>query len=59
MSNDLLHIVDIDHEGRGVAKKDEKTFFIHNALIDEKVEYKILKKKKKDSIIYSMKIQLS
>ena len=46
MSNDLLHIVDIDHEGRGVAKKDEKTFFIHNALIDEKVEYKILKKKK-------------
>jgi 23S rRNA (uracil1939-C5)-methyltransferase len=47
MSNDLLHIVDIDHEGRGVAKKDEKTFFIHNALIDEKVEYKILKKKEK------------
>ena len=46
MSNDLLHIVDIDHEGRGVAKKEEKTFFIHNALIDEKVEYKILKKKK-------------
>ena len=26
MSNDLLHIVDIDHEGRGVAKKEEKTF---------------------------------
>ena len=46
MSNDLLHIVDIDHEGRGVAKKEEKTFFIHNALIGEKVEYKILKKKK-------------
>ena len=27
MSNDLLHIVDIDHEGRGVAKKEEKNFF--------------------------------
>ena len=47
MSNDLLQIIDIDHEGRGVAKKEEKTFFIHNALIGEKVEYKILKKKEK------------
>ena len=46
MNEKLLEIIDIDQEGRGVAKRDEKTFFIHNALIGEQVEFQSLKKKK-------------
>ena len=46
MNENLLEIIDIDQEGRGVARRDEKTFFIHNALIGEQVEFQSLKKKK-------------
>lgn len=46
MTIERLYIVDIDNEGRGVAKQDEKVFFVHNALPGETVEYKVLQKKK-------------
>ena len=41
MSDELLEIIDIDQDGRGVAKNQDKTFFIHNALIGEKVEINV------------------
>ena len=40
-------ITALDHEGRGIAYQDERTIFIDNALIGEKVRFKIFKKKKK------------
>lgn len=46
MTNERLTIVDIDNEGRGVAKQNEKVFFVYNALPGETVEYKVLQKKK-------------
>ena len=57
MSDELLEIVDIDQDGRGVAKNKDKTFFIHNALIGEKVEINVLKKKK--NIYYAAAIKIT
>ena len=39
-------IIDMDHQGRGIAKDNNKIIFIPNTLIDEIVEYKITKSKK-------------
>ena len=49
MDADLLYsivITSIDHEGRGIGHQNDKTLFIDNALINETVRFKVLKKKK-------------
>lgn len=43
---EVVKIVDIDQDGRGVAKIGDKVLFLHNAMLDEQVEFDILKKKK-------------
>lgn len=47
--NDLIdvEIVDLTHEGTGVAKVDGFVFFIENALIGEKIRMRVLKVTKK------------
>ena len=47
--NDLIdvEIVDLTHEGTGVAKVDGLVFFIENALIGEKIRMRVLKVTKK------------
>ena len=47
LTKDEVIITALDHEGRGIAYQDEKTIFIDNALIGEKVRFRIFKKKKK------------
>ena len=49
-------ITALDHEGRGIAYQDERTIFIDNALIGEKVRFKIFKKKKKLFFAKSLEI---
>jgi len=55
-SNTFVEIVAIDHEGRGIAYDDDKTLFIENALLGEKLTYKIFKKKKKVFFAKSLQI---
>jgi len=45
--DDLVRIEAIDHQGRGIAHQNEKTIFIENALLGEKVSFRIFKKSKK------------
>ena len=39
-------VIDLTHEGHGVVKLDRYPIFIPNALIDETIEYKVIKVKK-------------
>ncbi|MEJ7419686.1 23S rRNA (uracil(1939)-C(5))-methyltransferase RlmD [Staphylococcus warneri] len=50
--NDVLtgQVVDLTHEGHGVVKIDRYPIFIPNTLIDEKIEYKVIKVKKNFAI---------
>lgn len=41
-----LKIESLDHQGRGIAKIDEKVYFVYNALPGEEIEVNILKTKK-------------
>lgn len=43
-------VVDLTHEGHGVVKIDRYPVFVPNALIDETIEYKIIKVKKNFAI---------
>ena len=45
--NDVLtgQVVDLTHEGHAVVKIDRYPIFIPNALIDETIEYKVIKVK--------------
>ena len=52
----ITKISSVNHEGKGIAYKDNKTIFIDNALLDEEVEYKILKKKKNLAFAKSINI---
>ncbi len=47
--NDIIpvEIIDLSHEGQGVAKVDGMVFFIENVLPGEKVQMRVLKSKKK------------
>ena len=49
-------ISSINHEGKGITYENNKTLFIDNALLNEVVEYKILKKKKNLAFGKSLKI---
>jgi len=44
--SDKVLITSIDHEGRGIGHQNNKTLFIDNALINETIRFKALKKKK-------------
>ncbi|MCJ1661801.1 23S rRNA (uracil(1939)-C(5))-methyltransferase RlmD [Staphylococcus sp. NRL 16/872] len=44
------YVVDLTHEGHGVVKFDRYPIFIPNALIDEEIEFKIIKVKKNFAI---------
>lgn len=50
--NDVLtgQVVDLTHEGHAVVKIDRYPIFIPNALIDETIEYKVIKVKKNFAI---------
>jgi len=52
----ITTISSISHEGKGISYEDDKTIFIDNALLDEEVEYKIIKKKKNLAFAKSLKI---
>tara|TARA_B100001173_G_scaffold245564_1_gene215779 strand:+ start:1188 stop:2525 length:1338 start_codon:yes stop_codon:yes gene_type:complete len=52
----ITTISSINHEGKGITYKNNKTMFIDNALLNEVVEYKILKKKKNLAFGKSLKI---
>ena len=56
LTKDEVIITALDHEGRGIAYQDEKTIFIDNALIGEKVRFRIFKKKKKLFFAKSLEI---
>lgn len=43
-------VIDLTHEGHGVVKIDRYPVFVPNALIDEKIEYKLIKVKKNFAI---------
>ncbi|RIP33104.1 23S rRNA (uracil(1939)-C(5))-methyltransferase RlmD [Staphylococcus gallinarum] len=43
-------VIDLTHEGHGVVKIDRYPIFIPNALIDETIEYKVIKVKKNFAI---------
>ena len=45
--DNVLTIVKLDHQGRGIAYLDDKIVFIENALEDEKVTIRIIKETKK------------
>ena len=47
--NDIIdvEIVDLTHEGQGVAKVDGLVFFVENALPGEIIKMRVLKLKKK------------
>ena len=44
-------VIDLTHEGHGVVKIDRYPVFVPNALIDEKIEYKLIKVKKNFAIV--------
>ena len=52
----IATISSVSHEGKGIAYQDDKTIFIDNALLNEEVEYKIIKKKKNLTFAKSLKI---
>ena len=52
----ITKISSVNHEGKGITYENNKTLFIDNALLDEVVEYKILKKKKNLAFGKSLKI---
>jgi 23S rRNA (uracil1939-C5)-methyltransferase len=52
----ITTISSVSHEGKGIAYEDDKTIFIDNALLNEEVEYKIIKKKKNIAFAKSLKI---
>jgi 23S rRNA (uracil1939-C5)-methyltransferase len=52
----IATISSVSHEGKGIAYQDDKTIFIDNALLNEEVEYKIIKKKKNLAFAKSLKI---
>jgi len=52
----IATISSVSHEGKGIAYKDDKTIFIDNALLNEEVEYKIIKKKKNLAFAKSLNI---
>ena len=52
----ITTISSVSHEGKGIAYKDDKTIFIDNALLNEEVEYKIIKKKKDLAFAKSLNI---
>ena len=52
----ITTISSVSHEGKGIAYQDDKTIFIDNALLNEEVEYKIIKKKKNLTFAKSLKI---
>ena len=54
----LATISSVSHEGKGIAYVDDKTIFIDNALLNEEVEYKIIKKKKNLVFAKSLKVCL-
>ena len=43
-------VVDLTHEGHGVVKIDRYPIFVPNSLIDETIEFKIIKVKKNFAI---------
>ena len=49
-SSSIVEIVAVDHEGRGIAYQDDKTIFVENSLLGEKLTYKIYKKKNNNII---------
>ena len=44
--SNIIEITSIDNEGRGIGHLNEKIIFVDNALINETVRFKVLKKKK-------------
>lgn len=52
-------VIDLTHEGHGVIKLDRYPIFIPNALIDETIEYKVIKVKKNFAIgkLLDIKVQ--
>ena len=52
----ITMISSVSHEGKGIAYEDDKTIFIDNALLNEEVEYKIIKKKKDIAFAKSLNI---
>ena len=52
----ITTISSVSHEGKGIAYKDDKVIFIDNALLNEEVEYKIIKKKKDLAFAKSLNI---
>jgi len=44
--SNIITITSIDNEGRGIGHLNEKIIFVDNALINETVRFKVLKKKK-------------
>lgn len=57
--NDVIqgNVVDLTHEGHGVVKLDRYPIFIPNALIDEEIEFKIIKVKKNFAIGKLLKVK--
>ena len=43
-------VIDLTHEGHGVVKIDRYPVFVPNALIEEEIEYKLIKVKKNFAI---------
>ncbi|MDC6484770.1 23S rRNA (uracil(1939)-C(5))-methyltransferase RlmD [Methylophilaceae bacterium] len=52
----ITTISSVSHEGKGIAYQDDKTIFIDNALLNEEVEYRIIKKKKNLAFAKSLNI---
>ena len=52
----ITTISSVSHEGKGIVYQDDKTIFIDNALLNEEVEYKIIKKKKNLAFAKSLNI---
>ncbi|WP_436855695.1 23S rRNA (uracil(1939)-C(5))-methyltransferase RlmD [Staphylococcus caeli] len=50
--NEILEgkVIDLTHEGHGMVKFDRYPIFVPNALIDEKIEFKVIKVKKNFAI---------
>ena len=43
----IVKVLKMDHQGRGIAKVNDKTVFIYNALPDEVVDIRVIKENKK------------
>ena len=51
------NVVDLTHEGHGVVKIDRYPVFVPNALIDEEIEFKLIKVKKNFAIGSYLKLK--